>query len=103
MEVLLVGTVALVQFLETALVSRLRDTPGCRNIAAGGESPPPPSYPCYLYVVAKSVERSIADQLRRARSKMCFCGFDFSACVMLSTGPFRCPSGVVFTYHCSKG
>ena len=67
MVVLLVGCVALVQWLEAALISRLRDTPGCRNVAPGGESPPPASYPCYLYVVAKPVERVIADQLRIAR------------------------------------
>ena len=67
MVVLLVGFVALVQWLEAALISRLRDTPGCRNVAPGGESPPPASYPCYLYVVAKPVERVMADQLRIAR------------------------------------
>ena len=67
MVVLLVGCVALVQWLEAGLISRLRDTPGCRNVAPGGESPPPASYPCYLYIVAKPVDRVIADQLRIAR------------------------------------
>ena len=32
-----------------------------------GESPPPASYLCFLYIVAKPVERVIADQLRIAR------------------------------------
>lgn len=69
------GTVALVQFLESALIASLRDTPGCRNIAAGGESPPPPSFPCYLYVVVKSVDSAVEAQLRRVRGGKCLGGF----------------------------
>ena len=95
MEVLLVGTVALVQFLETALVSRLRGTPGCRNIAAGGESPPPPSFPCYLYVVVKSVDSAVEAQLRRVRGGKCLGGFACGAKASDFHTKFRFALGVV--------
>ena len=67
MELLLVGTTGLVAHLEAALIARLRSQPGCRNDAPGGESPPPPSYPCYLYVVWQRVDSYTARRLHLAR------------------------------------
>ena len=67
MELLLVGSTGLVAHLEAALIARLRSQPGCRNDAPGGESPPPPSYPCYLYVVWQQVSSYIAHRLHLAR------------------------------------
>jgi len=67
MEVLAAGFVELVRFLEEAVISRVRMLPGCQNVAPGGETPPPPSIPCYLYCVQKPVEAVVADRLRAVR------------------------------------
>ena len=71
MEVLAAGFVELVRYLEEAVISRVRMLPGCQNVAPGGETPPPPSVPCYLYCVQKPVEAVIADRLRAVRQGRC--------------------------------
>jgi len=69
MEVLAVGFTGLIQWLEAALITRLQGTQGCQNCAPGGESPPPRSFPCYLYVVTRPVEDRVQEELRAARSR----------------------------------
>jgi hypothetical protein len=73
MEVLLVGSVSLVVHLEAALITRLGSVPGCYNTAPGGESPPPPSFPCYLYVVWQRVDDYIIRRLQDARKIVAAC------------------------------
>ena len=73
MEVLLVGSVSLVVHLVAALITRLGSVPGCYNTAPGGESPPPPSFPCYLYVVWQRVDDYIIRRLQDARKIVAAC------------------------------
>lgn len=70
MELLVVSFPALIGFLETALISRLRETQGCQNFLPGGESLPPADRVCYLYVVSKRVDRYIHDRLSRIRADL---------------------------------
>ena len=69
MEVLVAGFVGLITFLEEAVISRVQMIQGCQNAAPGGESPPPPSFPCYLYCVTRQVEDLMADRLRAIRAR----------------------------------
>ena len=68
MELLVVSSSKTIQYLERAMISRSQHRMGCRNQAPGGESPPPDSMVCYLYVVWTPVEDFIADRLRAIRS-----------------------------------
>lgn len=69
MEVLVAGFVGLITFLEEAVISRVQMIQGCQNVAPGGESPPPPSFPCYLYCVTRQVDDLMADRLRAIRAR----------------------------------
>jgi hypothetical protein len=67
MEVLLVSQVKVIQFMEEALITRLRSEQGCWNTRPGGETPPPPSFPCYLYFVFAPVDLVIEKRLKAVR------------------------------------
>ena len=67
MEVLVGSTVALIAWLEEAVIRRVACVQGCRNSAPGGESPPPPSMRAELYCVWKPVSSVIADRLQAVR------------------------------------
>lgn len=67
MELLLVSQVGAIQYLEEALITRFHSQQGCWNLAPGGETPPPRSYPCYLYIVLCPVDTYMAKRLRMAR------------------------------------
>jgi hypothetical protein len=67
MEVLMVSQVKVIQFMESSLISRLQLEQGCWNIRPGGETPPPPSFACYLYFVFAPVDTVIAKRLSAVR------------------------------------
>lgn len=69
MEVLVVSCTAAIQYLEAAVIDSMKGALGCRNVAPGGESPPPDDVPSYIYVVWVSVSDFTEARLRNVRRK----------------------------------
>lgn len=70
MTVLAVSCSKVIQFLEKWLINKFAGRPGCRNVASGGESAPPDSIVCYLYLVHIHAEAFAALRLRVARRRI---------------------------------
>lgn len=68
MEILLVSCVSVIRWCEAAVIARVSNIAGCQNVAPGGESPPPDSEACYLYVVGVPVGMLVASRLQAARA-----------------------------------